>query len=72
MVPYVAHYFEHLTDTLRSLQSVSIEAGKVDEARAAANLLLSKIHGAIGFRICDGTGRQLDIYVPVDSIAPGG
>ena len=68
---YIAHFFEHLTDTLRPLCSVNLPGESIEEARATAIALLPTINGAMGFRICDRTDRQLDIYVPVDSIAPG-
>ena len=68
---YVAHFFEHLTDTLRPLHSVNLPGESLEDARAAAIVLLPTINRAMGFRICDRTDRQLDIYVPPDSIAPG-
>jgi hypothetical protein len=68
---FTAHYFEHLTDTLRSLYSADINVESLEEAHTAAAVLLPTIPGALGFRLCDKTDRQLDIYVPVDAIAPG-
>ena len=71
-VEFVAHFFEGMSDTLNSLYSTDVAGETLEEARAAAIVLLPTINGALGFRICDRTDRQVDIYVPVDSIAPGG
>lgn len=65
---FVAHYFEHLSDTLRSLYSTEVAGETIEEARAAAISLLPTVSGALGFRVCDSGDRQLDIYVPPDLI----
>lgn len=69
---YVAHFFERLTDTLRPLHSTAVGGETVEEAHAAAVALLPSVQGALGFRLCDHSDRQVDIYVPVDAIHPGG
>jgi hypothetical protein len=67
---YRAHFFSRLSDTLRPLHSVNVEGETPEEARAAALSILPRIRGAIGFRICDGTDRQVDIYAPHGLILP--
>jgi hypothetical protein len=61
---YTAHYFQGLNDSLRSMHSAPVPGETVEEARQAAITLLPIIRGAIGFRLCDRTDRQVDIYVP--------
>ena len=68
---YVAHYFERMTDTLRSLYSVGVAGETVEDAHAAALALLPSVNGALGFRLCDRTDRQVDIYVPADLFLRG-
>lgn len=69
---FVVHFFAHLTDTLRSICSIEVSGETLEEAHSAAVTLLPTVNGAMGFRLCDSADRQLDVYVPVDSIAPGG
>lgn len=68
---YTAHYFEGLLGTLHPLYSVAVPGETIEEARAAAVVLLATVHGAMGFRLCDGADRQVDIYVPVDLLHHG-
>jgi hypothetical protein len=65
---YTAHYFLNLNDSLRSMHSVNVPGETVEDAREQAITLLPGIRGAIGFRLCDRTDRQVDIYVPPHSV----
>ena len=69
---YEVHFFARLTDTLRSVYSVRVGGANIDEVRATATAMLRDIPGAMGFRVCDRAGRQLDMYVPVDGLGPLG
>lgn len=61
---FVAHYFSHLSESLKSVYSVPVVGETVEEARASAVAVLPDIRDAIGFRLCDLTDRQVDIHVP--------
>jgi hypothetical protein len=65
---YRAHFFKHINDSLRPTFSATVPGQTVEEARASALILLPTVPGAIGFRLCDRTDRQVDIYVPTDSL----
>jgi hypothetical protein len=67
---YRAHFFRHINDSLRPVFSASVPGQTIDEARAAALTLLPDVHAAIGFRLCDRTDRQVDIYVPPEKLVP--
>ena len=61
---YTAHYFKHLNDSLRSIHSTPVDGETIAQAREAAIGILAGTPDAAGFRLCDRTDRQVDIYVP--------
>ena len=65
---YRAHFFRHITDSLRPVYSVNVQGETTSDARNAALLLLPNVRDAVGFRLCDRTDRQVDIYVPPEHL----
>jgi hypothetical protein len=68
---FVAHYFKRLKDSLRAVHSIPVVGETVEEARISALAALPSVRGAIGFRLCDRTDRQVDICVPEEFLGEG-